>query len=217
MGIIGYIGAYGRYLLKNRANQKDFERRLLEKDAELEQYRTKRRLKKADAMEEIERVKKTAEIVIIAEQNGVSIEKLLSYHEVISTPRKRKRLVNEEPKMLPVPATPIDLKACEECFLNAMSCDMPADSRKRTVKKMVAVITERGPNNHPVGYDEHGNKVEWIPDDEKAGEYWPMELLRNEEDIHDAAEEFFEKAWWNRHQVAMERAGDGTERLNRPF
>lgn len=36
-----------------------------------------------------------------------------------------------------------------------------------------------------------------------------MPLLRNEEEIHAAAEEFFEKVWWNRHQIWLEKIESG--------
>ena len=51
--------------------------------------------------------------------------------------------------------------------------------------------------------------MEWIPDEERPGDSWPIELSRNEDDIHDAAEEYFEEVWWNRHQVAMEKIATG--------
>jgi hypothetical protein len=46
-----------------------------------------------------------------------------------------------------------------------------------------------------------GTKWKWLPDDEHpGGGKWGMILRRNDNTIHAAHEEFWEKVWWNRHQ-----------------
>jgi hypothetical protein len=38
------------------------------------------------------------------------------------------------------------------------------DRQKLIAAKLLAVLEEKGPNDYPVGFDENGNKVEWLPE-----------------------------------------------------
>jgi pyrimidine deaminase RibD-like protein len=92
--------------------------------------------------------------------------------------------------------------------LEELNRDFIREIRRRTKAETQDPVAPEavGPNGFRIGYTDNGDKVEWIEED---GETFPMLLRRNDNDILAALHEFWEKVWWNRHQVLLERIERG--------
>jgi pyrimidine deaminase RibD-like protein len=79
--------------------------------------------------------------------------------------------------------------------------------RNRTEAEMKEPMNgEVGINGFPIGYDEEGNKVEWIEED---GETWAMILRRSDNSIAEVLDEITDRVWYVRKLIMFEKMERG--------
>jgi hypothetical protein len=109
------------------------------------------------------------------------------------------------------------MSTIEELNRDFLRQHRPGLRRRRTAAQTTDPVGQDqiGPNGHRIGYAKNGDKVEWVPDEENPGKEWPLVLRRNDKDILRAYNEFWDKVWWNRHQVWLQRIESGDEPLTK--
>ncbi len=82
--------------------------------------------------------------------------------------------------------------------------------RHRTQAELKDPISagEVGINGFPIGYDEEGNKVEWVEED---GEKWALILRRSDNSISEELNEITDKVWYVRKLIMFEKMASGEE------
>jgi pyrimidine deaminase RibD-like protein len=84
----------------------------------------------------------------------------------------------------------------------------PFRNRTESEMKDPVQVGEVGINGFPIGYDEEGNKVEWIEED---GEKWAMILRRSDNSIAEVLDEITDKVWYVRKLIMFEKMARGEE------
>lgn len=227
--VSGVAGVWGHWVWV-RQKQKEADLREQQRQAEYDEFKKKRKLVGAGEVEKMERADKLTDLIIKQKQHQITHDEFTAYRDNLIAGRKPRRNAGDTigPAMIvegkveafhvkegqgPLPvefiirAAPFDPRLSEE-------------QKTRIAQNVLSVIKEKGPNGFPVGFDEDGTKVEWLPEDDEGDDNnpqkkltWPMPLMRPEGQIHEAAEEFFEKVWWNRHQNWLVRIESGEEPL----
>lgn len=81
--------------------------------------------------------------------------------------------------------------------------------KKRTPAETKDPAEGVGPNGFKIGYNEDGDKVEWIEED---GEVWPMVLRRNDNHILEEYAELQDRVWYVRKLIMFENFESGKEK-----
>jgi pyrimidine deaminase RibD-like protein len=95
-------------------------------------------------------------------------------------------------------------------ILEELNRDFIRDIRERTGAELKDPIEPDtvGPNGFKIGYNEDGDKVEWIEED---GELWPMILRRNDNHILAEYAELQDRVWYVRKLIMFEKMEKGEE------
>jgi pyrimidine deaminase RibD-like protein len=94
--------------------------------------------------------------------------------------------------------------------LDELNRDFIRNIRQRTNAETKDPVPEGevGPNGFKIGYNEDGDKVEWVEED---GEVWPMVLRRNDNHILEEYAELQDRVWYVRKLIMFENFEKGTE------
>lgn len=95
-------------------------------------------------------------------------------------------------------------------ILEDLNREFIRDIRNRTKAERQDPVSKDsvGPNGFKLGYNEDGDKVEWIEED---GELWPMILRRNDNHLVEEYSELQDRVWYVRKLIMFEKMESGEE------
>ena len=235
--VVAGIGGIFGYWTWTRKQRTEADVREHERQAEYEEFKRRRNLVGAGELERIGRADKLTDLLIKLKQHQISPEEFYVAREQLVMGRKRKlpTIIGESyltsgnasdsgelfhTNIVEKIVERIVNPPIRDWFMQEAPFDerLTAEQRQLLAAHLLGVLDDKGPNGFPVGFLHNGDKVEWIKteeDEQEAGAEppSPMILLRNEEDIHAASEECFDKIWWNRHRLWLHRIESGDEKL----
>lgn len=197
-----------------RAERVKAELQQQQRQIEYEEFKKKRRLVGAGDVEKVERADQVTDLIIKLKTHQISREEFNAYWGALIAGRRARgaldagRGVKSGDKANPdssraskalMGRTDGDTKQSlltADLFAKQTPFDprLSEEQRRQIAVRLLAVLEEKGPNDFPVGFLKNGDKVEWLPSEpedieEGADSFWPMPLLRNEDEIHTATEQ----------------------------
>jgi hypothetical protein len=89
---------------------------------------------------------------------------------------------------------------------------MTSDYKRTTPTNRLRKLTgDKSARGHPIGWDDEGNLVEWMPDEENPEWSWPRILRRADDQIASAYQEYRDKVSWKLHQSCNHRDKSGRQ------
>lgn len=198
---------------------REAELREQERQAEYEEFKNRRKLVGAGEVEKMERANRLMDLMMKRKQLQIDDNEYDRLRDQL-VGGKRSSKVKGEPidqgmikeKAASSPANEKHLTT--EMLVRIADFDerMTQDQKLHAAKWLLGTLKTLGPHGYPIGYDEDGRKVEWVPNGDISAPGTPhfvsFVMMRSEMEIYLAQEELFRRILWNRHQDWLKALGD---------